>query len=130
MATVNWEAYADGNIFKGSVSDFHAADGLSTAINLGGYLLHTIYMPATWTSAALGFSLSYDGTNWLPVKDINGEVTYSNTIAVASMALTVKPELAMQLQGVLKLRSGAIGAAVQQGATRTVVLIASKISWR
>lgn len=130
MATVNWSVFADGNIFKGSVDGMDAADGLSTAINLGGYMLHTIYMPSAWTSAALGFSLCQDGTNFLPVKDISGEVTYSNTIAVASMALTVKPELAIQLQGVLKLRSGAIGAAVQQGASRTIVLIASKMSFR
>lgn len=130
MATVDWSVFADGNIFKASVDGMNAADGLSTAINLAGYMLHTIYMPATWTSAALGFSLAHDGSTWLPVKDIAGEVTYSNTIAVASMVLTVKPELAIQLQGVLKLRSGAIGAAVQQGGSRTIVLIASKMSFR
>lgn len=128
MATVDWQEYADGGFYKASVDGMAAAtSGLSTIINLKGYLLTTIYMPAAWTTAALTFLLSQDGSTFLDFSDYSGEISYSSSIALASKALGVKPEYAMQMQGALKLRSGTASAAVNQATSRTIILIAAKI---
>lgn len=127
MATTGWQLYTPAGFYKATVDGMDGADGLSTIIGMRGFMLTTIIMPSTWTSAALTFLLSADDSTYNSHYDISGEVSYSNAIAIASVSLGVKPELAMQLQGSLKLRSGTKAAAVQQGASRTITLIAWKL---
>ena len=130
MATVGWQIYEPiGGLYKASVDGMAAAtSGLSTVISLKGYLLTNIIMPDTWTTAALSFLLSVDdGVTYNSFSDYGGEIAYTSSIAVASKALGMKPEYAMQLQGLLKIRSGLAALAVNQASSRTITLIAMKL---
>lgn len=129
MATVGWQPYEpQAGFYKASVDGMAAAtSGLSTIISLKGYLLTNIVMPASWTTAALSFLISADESTYQSLYDYSGEIAYTSSIAIASVTLGVKPELAMQLQGFLKLRSGVAGAAVNQASSRTITLIAAKL---
>lgn len=128
MATSGWQIYEpSAGFYKASV-DGMDSNGLSTIIDMSGYMLNSIVMPATWTSAALTFLLSVDGgSNYNSIYTYDGELSYSSSNAIAAVSLGVKPEHAMQMQGLLKLRSGTKAAAVNQGASRTITLIAWKL---
>lgn len=128
MATIGWQIYeASAGIYKASVDGMNS-DGISTIIDMSGYMLNSIVMPSAWTSAALTFLLSVDGgSTYNSIYSYEGELSYSSSNAIASVSLGVKPEHAMQMQGKLKLRSGTKSAAVNQAESRTITLIAWKL---
>lgn len=131
MATVGWQIYNENGFYKASVDGMAAAtSGLSTIISLKGYLLTNIVMPASWDSAALTFLISADESTYQSLFDYSGEISYSSSIAIASVTLGVKPEHAMQMQGFMKLRSGTKAAAVNQSTSRTITLLAWKLENR
>jgi hypothetical protein len=131
MATVGWQFYDSGGFYKASVDGMAAAtSGLSTIISLKGYLLTNIIIPDAWTTAALTFLLSVDESTYNSVFTYDGELSYSSSNVLAGHSLGVKPEHAMQLQGLIKLRSGTKAAAVNQAASRTITLIAWKLENR
>lgn len=105
----------------GSVTIASSAS-LSTAVDLGDQRLHRIVMPAGWTSAAITFQGSYDGTTYSDLYTDGGEYTLSSSVAGASRAILVDQSLFYGIR-YLKVRSGTSGAAVNQGSARTLVLV-------
>lgn len=95
---------------------------LTAAIDLGSNRLARIVMPSAWTSAALSFQSSYDGTNFADLFNKDGEVSLAaSTVVAASRAIAVDPTVFFGIR-YLKIRSGLTGAAVNQGAERSLIL--------
>ncbi len=96
---------------------------LSGQIDLEGYALVGIYMPAAWTTANLTFLASdVTGGTFQDIYDDNGNP--ANAAANAGRCIGLD-----QIAGVLapfrflKLRSGTASTPVNQGADRTIKLI-------
>ena len=93
---------------------------LSEEIDLGGYGLAAIEMPAAWTAANLTFqAASASAGTFKNVYDAAGNQL--TVTADASRVLTDIPELAPLR--FIKIRSGTSGTPVNQGAERTITLI-------
>jgi hypothetical protein len=92
---------------------------LSSAAEIGAGTLAGIQLP-TITSASLSFQGSFDGTTYVEVLDAS-----SNPVAVSTSTGDRYLKAPADLAGVpfLKVRSGTSGAAVAQGAARTIQLI-------
>lgn len=106
----------------GSSVKIASGASLSSVVDLTNVLLTGILMPAEWTSAAITFSASLDGSTYGDVYNADGdEYTISSANAVASRFITLDPR---DFAGCryLKVRSGTAAAGVNQGADRTLVL--------
>jgi hypothetical protein len=92
---------------------------LSDAAHIGVGTLVGIQLP-TITSASLSFQGSFDGTTFVEVVDAS-----ANAVAYTASTGAVYIKAPADLLGVpyLKVRSGTSGAAVAQGAARTIQLI-------
>ena len=97
---------------------------VSPALDLSGWIPVGIVMPAAWTAADIAFLASVDDATYVPLYDVYGA------------QISVKANVSTQIQldptvfaGVrfLKLQSGLTGATVNQGAARTITLIARKV---
>lgn len=81
-----------------------------------------------WTSAAMSFDVSNDGSTWFALGDRDGEVTITDPNAIASGVAGFG-----DLHGVfsgwryVKVRSGTAGSTTQQGAARTIKLYTRKV---
>lgn len=97
-----------------------SGQALSGAIDLLGYNLVGVQMPAAWTAANLTFQGSIDGTNFYDLYDGSAEINLSAAAASRYLALTPS-----QFAGVryLKVRSGTTGTPVNQAADRSLTLI-------
>lgn len=93
-------------------------ESLSGAIKIDGDLVGLI-MPAAWTSAALTFQGSIDGTTFFDIYDAATERTIASGAAVASHFLALKRDDWMAFTHI-KVRSGTAGAAVNQAAARAL----------
>ncbi len=98
---------------------------LSDAVELRRSGAHTpslvgILMPDTWTAASVTFQVAADGTNFKDMYDSAG--TEVSITAVQGHYIVLNPLLFSGLTHV-KVRSGAAGAAVNQGAARVVTLV-------
>lgn len=98
------------------------AASLSGAVDLGAERLHRLTMPSGWTSAAISFETSYDGTNYAPLYNEYGEYSIASGVAGASRTIVVDPAIFSGVRW-LKVRSGLSGAAVNQGAQRDIILV-------
>lgn len=93
---------------------------LSPTVDLSGWTLVGIGMPATWTTAGLTLQASTNNSTWKDVYDATGtEVTIQ---ADASQFILLNPQNYFGLR-YLKIRSGTSGTPVNQGAARTITLI-------
>jgi hypothetical protein len=94
---------------------------LSGAVDLAGKGVLRLLMPAAWTAAAITFQTSMDNSTFYNLYKVDGS-EYSVTVD-ASRAVVLPPA---DFAGFayLKVRSGAAGAAVNQGAERLVTLVA------
>jgi hypothetical protein len=84
-----------------------------------------IIMPAAWTNAALTFEVSVDGTNFFVLHNGTAEFTIlAAGGAAAGLAITL---FTYQSQfsdwPFVRIRSGVIGAYVNQGAARTLQVV-------
>lgn len=118
-----------GNNIKRQVSRVNAAiangASLSAAVELEGFVIFAIALPAVWTAAAMTFQSSLDGVTWGDVFDDAGaEVTIAAGTIVAGRFL-VNSTILEKLAGLSKLRvrSGISGAAVAQVAARDIIII-------
>lgn len=97
---------------------------LSGAVELTEGQLVGMLMPSAWTAAAVSFDVSQDGATYAPLYNGNGEVriasTYISTSERRFFALDPVDFLGWKF---VKVRSGLNGAAVAQGAGRTVTLV-------
>jgi hypothetical protein len=97
---------------------------LSGAVNLSGWTLIGIDMPASWTAANLTLQASVDNSTWDNVFDSLGtEVTIT---AAASRFILLNPADFVSVR-YLKVRSGTSGTPVNQGGARTITLIVRAI---
>ncbi|MGA8094773.1 MAG: hypothetical protein WBV35_07230 [Steroidobacteraceae bacterium] len=98
---------------------------LSAQVDIGGYTLIGVFVPANWTTAALTFQGSPDdGTTWGEVYDITGvpiEIT-SLTGGSVGYFVALDPTRFRGLRS-LKIRSGTVGAPVVQTAGVTLTLL-------
>ena len=93
---------------------------LSPQIDIGAKTLVGIAMPAAWTAAALSVQVSIDGgVNWLEFN--SGGVALSLTVA-AGQFVAIDPTLWFGINSI-RLRSGALGAVVNQGQDSVLTLI-------
>lgn len=97
---------------------------LSGAGDLGTGRLVGIITPSTWTSAAITFSASPDGSNYYDLYDDATERTIASgsipTSASRFFALSLSDWLGIRS---LKIRSGTSGSPVSQGGARSVILV-------
>lgn len=89
--------------------------------SLSDMAVYAILMPAAWTAANLTIQVSNDGTNYYNVYDAAGlEVVI---IPDASRYILIPPS-AFICGKFIKLRSGTAGTPVNQGAERTIQILA------
>lgn len=96
---------------------------LTAAIDLGTARLVGLIMPAAWTAASITFQVSHDGVTFVDLYNSSGTAVVLNSPA-ASRAYSLDASLFIGWRH-MKVRSGLIGAAVNQGADRTVILVAN-----
>ena len=97
---------------------------LSGAVNLSGFTLIGIDMPASWTAANLTLQASVDNSTWDNVFDSLGtEVTIT---AAASRFILLNPADFVSVR-YLRVRSGTSGTPVNQGGARNITLIVRAI---
>lgn len=92
---------------------------LSAAIPLGAKTLHGIAMPAAWDAATLSFQVSIDGSVFLELQSVSAVV---NPPAAAGQFIALDPAIFRGFN-IIKVRSGTVGAAVNQTADRTLTLV-------
>jgi len=96
---------------------------LSGAIDLGVGRLFGIAMdPTAWTAAALTFQVSVDGVNYFNLFDNTG--TEINWTVLAQQFITAASPVEWQGIRWLKVRSGTSAAPINQGAARSLTIIA------
>lgn len=99
-------------------------ESLSAAINLRGYRLAGVIMPAAWTAAALSFQAaeSESGT-FSEAVDSAGAPLAVTAAASQYIVFVAALQEATTALAVIKVRSGTSGAAVNQAAARTLRLV-------
>jgi hypothetical protein len=95
-------------------------ESLSSKVRLAGYLLCGIIMPAAWDAASLTFQNSIDDTNFANIYDSAG--AEKTVTAAAARHIMLDPSEFAGI-GMIKVRSGTSGAAVNQTAARTIYLV-------
>lgn len=98
---------------------------LSDAIYLGNRHLSGIIMPAAWTSAALTFQFSLDGTNYYNAFSLTAELTANTTAAAANQSINIATSATFHGARYLKIRSGTAATPVVQGADRVLTVIST-----
>lgn len=102
------------------------ATGLGGQVNLTTQRITGLILPATWVAAALSFQFSVDGTNWYELQTFDGTtltaVTVDATTAAQGTGWIFADRELQALAGIrlMRPRSGLVGAAVNQTATRTL----------
>jgi hypothetical protein len=96
---------------------------ISQSLQLKGGIPHGIIMPAAWTAAAIGFSISEDDVTYVPVFIEAGTELTLATAASQYLALTHGFFARMPSHLYVKLRSGTVAVAVNQGAARTLTML-------
>lgn len=102
------------------VATIAASASLSDAINTGGGLPVAIQMPAAWTSAALTFQGSMDGSTYQSIYCSDG-TEYSIVAAVATNVAGFDSSIFVGFN-YIKIRSGTAGSPVTQGAERGLII--------
>lgn len=114
--------FTDGIVRRQATLTATIANGasLSSEIDLAGYSLAAIVMPSSWTTANLTFQASdVSGGTYNDIRDAAGNEL--SVVASASCVITDIPELAPIR--FLKIRSGTSGTPVNQGGSRSLILI-------
>lgn len=94
---------------------------LSLPLDCGELVPTLLLVPSPWTTAAVTFQVSTDGTTWTDLRDGAG-----NEVAVAAGAGGAAFALSRDLfQGAryLRLRSGTAATPVAQAASRTLTVV-------
>lgn len=99
---------------------------LSNAALVGDQVFIGLQMPAAWSAASLSFQISYDnGLTFHDLYDDSGTEVVLSPASPAGKYLAITPD---PFNGItlLKIRSGATGAAVNQAADRVLTVISRK----
>lgn len=97
---------------------------LSAAVNINGLAVVGVIAASGWTTAAISFDASVDGSNYYPLYTDGGEVTIPSSHVGTDQARLFALDPAFWV-GVnyLKVRSGTKGSEVGQGAERGLTLV-------
>ena len=95
---------------------------LSDAVDLKFQVVVGLVLPAGWTSAAISFDVSDDGTTYRSLSDKTAEYSVASGAAGADKQIAIDPNVFIGVRFV-KVRSGLVGAAVNQGADRVVGIL-------
>ncbi|MBN9433981.1 MAG: hypothetical protein J0I45_16235 [Bosea sp.] len=100
-----------------------SGESLSDAADFGSGKLVGIIIPGSWTTASLTFSASADGTTFKDLYDdaVERAIPSGSVLADHFIALDYRNWLMVKA---LKVRSGAAGVPVTQGADRVITLVA------
>lgn len=99
------------------------SESLSDVVELLGYDLVAVQLPATWTAASVTFQCSQDGITFSDVHDDAG-TEVALTVA-ASQWVTVPTEFVRHFGTFIKVRSGTSSVPVAQAAERVIQVIGS-----
>lgn len=80
-----------------------------------------VQMPAAWNAAAFTFQVSADGLTFVELVDAAGAAV---TVATPTVSTAVQLPAACAAAQYLKIRSGTLGAPVNQGAERVLKVVA------
>lgn len=94
---------------------------LSGAVDMRGYALTRVILPAEWTAADLTFQESLDNSTFYNLSPADSDTEYT-VEAAASACKIIPPSDLLGAAGYLKVRSGTSGTPVNQAAARTVTL--------
>ena len=100
---------------------------LSSAADVGEFVITAVSLPSSWDAAPLTFQTSTDGTVWKELYFESGGAPYQTASAEASQHVPVPSDHEFKGVRFVKVRSGTAAAAVVQTAARTVVLYARRI---
>lgn len=103
-----------------STATIAAAGNLSSAIDLQDAKLHALSLSA-WTTAAVTFQVSVDGTTYLNLFDTNGEVTVASGNVATGRAIVLNKDTFEGFRYV-KVRSGSSATPVAQTAGTTITV--------
>lgn len=99
------------------------AASISNSVKLGGAGISGIFMPAAWTAAAIGFSVSQDDVTYFGLFDEAGAEISMVVAAATYVEFTNLSRFAgFSSDMFLKLRSGTIAVPVAQGGARSLLL--------
>lgn len=98
-----------------------AAGSLSAAVQLRGWEVVAVIMPAAWTAAGITFQVSNDGVVFHEARASTGAET---TLTVAVDQRVSVPAAALTGAREIRVRSGTAAVPVVQAAERTVELVA------
>lgn len=108
--------------------------GASVSDDLGdvtGLTLVGLYIPGSWTTAAISFQASLDGgSTWVNVfaRNDSGDLVFSSgTVGAGGCVLLASPLAGFQLVGHLRVRSGTTATPVNQGGDRAFSAFFQKI---
>jgi hypothetical protein len=94
---------------------------LSGDINMAGRQPVGVFMPATWTAAAITFQVSPDGVTFYDLNDF-AEAEYDIAAPVAGEYMQIDP-LLFRGARYLRVRSGTSGVPVNQGSGRDLLVM-------
>lgn len=103
---------------QGTIS---AGTSLSAPINLKGYTLSILLLPAAWTTANITLQVSYDGITYYNLYNQDG--TEYTIIAAINRAVVVQPSDLAAVE-YIKLRSGTAGTPIIQVADALITMVA------
>lgn len=101
-----------------TIADSASLSGAS--IDLGGYGLVGLMTPSGWSTQAITFQVSQDGSNWFNLYDKDGEVVLASVPASAYVALNPATFYGARY---VKVRSGTSGSAANQSGGDVVTLV-------
>ena len=107
-----------------TVTVLSGATGLSAGVDLAGFEVEAIYMPATWVAAALTFQGSnVSGGTYQDLYDSGGTELNLTVAQARSIGLTAAHKEVLKAWRFLKFRSGTTALAVNQTADRDLILV-------
>lgn len=103
-----------------AVATIANGESLSAAVDLGGWRVAGIVMPASWTAANLTLQTSPDGETYNNRYDRSGTEYTITAAASRSIQIPLDDLLSVRF---IKVRSGTSGSPVNQGAERSITLV-------
>lgn len=100
---------------------------LSSEVDLSGFVLRAIQMPADWTAANLTLQSKPRSSDTLQNVYDKGGTEFTITAADDRYLVPVGADAeVLQALAFIKIRSGTAGSAVNQGAARTLLLVVER----
>jgi len=100
---------------------------LSGAVDLKGRQIIGLITPAGWTSAAVTFSVSYDGSTYVDLFDKDGEVSLTDSTVIGADRMVALDPVRLLGARYVKVRSGTAASPTNQGAERVFSVLTRSV---